>query len=70
MKKYGILFVVILLTGNLLAQNKIKVNCLKEESSITYAMTHPLHAWTGESKEINSPYFHQSMHARDGSSHR
>lgn len=54
MKKYGILVIAILLAGHLFAQNKIKVNCVKEESSITYSMTHPLHAWTGESKEINS----------------
>lgn len=54
MKKYGILVVAILLAGYAFAQNKVKVNCIKEESSITYAMTHPLHAWTGESKEINS----------------
>jgi polyisoprenoid-binding protein YceI len=54
MKKYGILIVAILLVGQVFSQNKVKVNCIKEESSITYAMTHPLHAWTGESKEINS----------------
>jgi len=36
------------------AQNKVKVSGVKEESSITYAMNHPLHSWTGESKEVNS----------------
>ncbi len=36
------------------AQNKVKVNSVKEETSITYSMNHPLHAWTGESKEVNS----------------
>ena len=39
---------------NLFAQDKVKINNVKEESSITYAMNHPLHSWTGESKEINS----------------
>lgn len=43
-----------ILVINVFAQNKVKVNCVKEESSITYAMNHPLHAWTGESKDINS----------------
>ncbi len=54
MKKTGLLMMVILLAINVFSQNKVKVNCIKEESSVTYAMNHPLHAWTGTSKEINS----------------
>ncbi len=54
MKRSGLLLITLLLGFSLLAQNKVKVSNVKEESSITYAMNHPLHAWTGESKEINS----------------
>ena len=46
--------IFLLLCFNLFAQDKVKINSVKEESSITYAMNHPLHAWTGVSKEINS----------------
>jgi polyisoprenoid-binding protein YceI len=54
MKKSGFLLIALFLGLSLYAQNKVKVNCVKEESVITYAMKHPLHEWTGESKEINS----------------
>jgi polyisoprenoid-binding protein YceI len=54
MKKIALILSAILLVVNSFAQNKVKVACLKDESSITYSMNHPLHAWTGESKEINS----------------
>lgn len=54
MKKIGFLMAAVLMAITVVAQNKVKVNCVKEESSITYAMNHPLHAWTGESKDINS----------------
>jgi polyisoprenoid-binding protein YceI len=54
MKKSVILMIIIIMVINVFAQNKVKVSCVKEESSITYAMNHPLHAWTGESKDINS----------------
>lgn len=54
MKKTGALFIAIILVLSAFAQNKVKVNCIKEESSITYSMRHPLHAWTGENKEISS----------------
>jgi len=54
MKKFWILMITMTLVVHAFAQNKVKVNCIKEESSITYAMNHPLHTWTGESREINS----------------
>ncbi len=54
MKKLGFLLICLVLVISVFAQNKVKVSNVKEESSITYAMNHPLHAWTGESKEINS----------------
>jgi polyisoprenoid-binding protein YceI len=54
MKKLAFLAFAVLLTGNLFSQTKVKVNCIKEESSITYSMVHPLHEWKGESKDINS----------------
>ncbi len=54
MKKFVVLAIAIMLAVHVFAQDKVKVNCVKEESSITYAMVHPLHEWTGESKEINS----------------
>ena len=54
MKKLGCLLIGLMLVVIALAQNKVKLNCVKEESSITYAMKHPLHEWSGESKEVNS----------------
>ena len=54
MKKLGTLLIGLLLVVSVFAQNKVKVNCIKEESSVVYSMKHPLHEWTGESKEINS----------------
>ena len=54
MKKIGLLSTFILLVISVFAQNKLKINCIKEESSIVYSMNHPLHSWSGESKEINS----------------
>jgi len=54
MKRIGFLLIIMTMVTNAFAQNKVKVNCVREESSITYAMKHPLHEWTGESKEVNS----------------
>ncbi len=54
MIKYLCLLITMMLVASVFAQTKVKVNCVREESSITYAMNHPMHAWTGESKEVNS----------------
>ncbi len=54
MKRFRILMIAMMMVVSGFAQNKIKVNAVKEESSIVYSMKHPLHEWTGESKEINS----------------
>ncbi|MCE1200030.1 MAG: YceI family protein [Marinilabiliales bacterium] len=54
MKKTGLWMAAILLSLQVSAQEKVKVSSLKEESSIVYTMTHPLHTWTGECKEVNS----------------
>jgi len=54
MKKLGLLLICLVMVVSVFAQNKVKVSGVKEESSITYAMNHPLHSWTGESKEVNS----------------
>ena len=54
MIKHGFLLIIMGMVTSVFAQEKVKVNCIKEASSITYAMNHPLHAWTGESKEVNS----------------
>ena len=54
MRKSIVFSIVLLFAFGSFAQNKVKVNSVKEESSITYSMTHPLHAWQGESKEVNS----------------
>jgi polyisoprenoid-binding protein YceI len=53
-KKFGFLLFAAMLAISASAQNKIKVSCLKDESSITYTMTHPLHTWEGECREVNS----------------
>jgi len=54
MQKAYFFLIAILFVFRLSAQDKVRVNCIREESSITYSMKHPLHAWTGESKEIKS----------------
>ena len=54
MKRFRILMIAMMMVVSGFAQNKIKVTAVKEESSIVYSMKHPLHEWTGESKEINS----------------
>lgn len=48
--------ILVLLSFSLFAQdaNKVKLICDKSQSTITYAMNHPLHAWTGVCKEVNS----------------
>lgn len=54
MKTIVIFLFAITLAIHLVAQEKVKVRSVSGESSITYSMNHPLHTWTGESKEINS----------------
>lgn len=54
MRKICFLSISMLMVIIVFAQNRIKISCIKEESSIVYAMNHPLHSWHGESKEINS----------------
>lgn len=54
MRKFSFMVILLLLVISAFAQNKLKISCIKEESSITYAMNHPLHAWTGQSKDISS----------------
>ena len=54
MKKSGLFLAILLLTLQGFGQTKVKVNGIKEESFLTYSMNHPLHAWTGTSKEVNS----------------
>ena len=45
---------ILLLTLQGFSQTKVKVGGVKEESFLTYSMNHPLHAWTGTSREVNS----------------
>ncbi len=52
MKASFFIITFILLTNSLQAQ--IKFFNKAEKSSITYAMNHPLHSWTGESKKVKS----------------
>ncbi len=54
--KNRILALLLLISGSLAAQNPVSVKlvCDKTQSNITYAMNHPLHAWTGECREVNS----------------
>lgn len=42
---------LLILPISLLAQ--VKLRAKKEESSISYTMKHPLHEWTGTSRELN-----------------
>lgn len=54
MRKTGVFLIAMILAVSLFAQNKIKINCLKDASTLTYSMKHPLHAWSGESKDVKS----------------
>lgn len=50
MKKLYI-FLLFIIPASVFAQ--VKLRAKKEESSISYTMKHPLHEWTGTSKELN-----------------
>lgn len=56
MKQIIIFFAIILLnTVAIEAKSQsTKLYCDKSNSTITYAMNHPLHSWTGTSKEVTS----------------
>lgn len=47
------LFIIFFLTIPVFLSAQIKMRAKKEESSISYTMKHPLHEWTGTSKELN-----------------
>lgn len=56
MKKLIIVVAIALLNTLANAQEKspIKLYCDKKQSTVSYSMTHPLHAWTGVSKDVTS----------------
>jgi len=56
MKSITIIFAIILLQTVANAQKpaSTKIYCDKSNSTITYDMNHPLHEWTGVSKEVTS----------------
>lgn len=56
MKRTIILTIIALVCVTIRAQETklIKVFADKSKSSITYSMNHPLHAWTGENKDVTS----------------
>ena len=56
MKLFIFLFAIILTNTIANAQNSAstKLYCDKSNSTITYAMNHPLHSWTGTSKDVSS----------------
>jgi polyisoprenoid-binding protein YceI len=56
MKVIFVIFVIILLNTFANAQKTAptKIYCDRANSSITYSMNHPLHSWTGESKDLSS----------------
>ena len=57
MKKTIVLVVLALFLitlANAQVTPQIKLFCDKTQSAITYSMHHPLHSWTGESKDITS----------------
>jgi polyisoprenoid-binding protein YceI len=56
MKMMKILVALALLSTLADAQDKsqIKLYCDKKQSTISYYLHHPLHAWTGESNDVNS----------------
>ncbi len=56
MKSLLSLLILILLSSWVSAQEspQVKFYAEKSQSSITYAMKHPLHSWEGTSKDVNS----------------
>jgi len=56
MKQIFLIFAIILSNTIVNAQNQTptKLYCDKSNSTITYSMNHPLHSWTGTSKELSS----------------
>jgi len=45
---------LLLTAANAQESTQVKLYCDKSESSISYSMNHPLHSWTGVSKEVSS----------------
>jgi polyisoprenoid-binding protein YceI len=56
MKYLALLAVLILSGSHMMAQSDASVKLYndKKNSTVTYAMNHPMHAWTGESHEVTS----------------
>ena len=56
MKKisFMISFVWMVLISNAQVAGEIKINCDKNLSVLTYGMNHPMHEWTGDSKNFTS----------------
>jgi len=56
MKNIFLIIAIVIASNFVKAQNPtpIKLYCDKSNSLITYSMNHPLHSWTGISKDINS----------------
>lgn len=56
MKNLTIIVAILLFSAlaNAQAPAQIKLYCDKSQSTITYSMHHPLHSWTGESKDVTS----------------
>lgn len=56
MKRIILLVAIALLNtlGHAQVKTPIKIYCDKKQSTISYSMNHPLHSWTGVSKDITS----------------
>lgn len=53
---YTLLVIALAVTSAqaLKAQEQVKTKCNTKESTLSYSMSHPLHDWTGTSKEVNA----------------
>jgi polyisoprenoid-binding protein YceI len=51
--KILLLFLLAILFAGVIAPGKKKIVADKKESAISYSMVHPLHEWTGTSKDVN-----------------
>lgn len=56
MKSFNLLLAIILLNTVAYVQKpaSTKIYCDKSNSTITYDMNHPLHEWSGVSKDVSS----------------
>ncbi len=53
-KAYVYVFIVSFFFSTNHVKSQVRLHCDKKHSAITYSMSHPLHSWKGENKDVTS----------------